>query len=50
MPIESLPPFTAPAAKLWDTIPADRKKLLLVDVWCAKCRHEVTYADAPIRL
>lgn len=42
MTIESLPPFTDPAAKLWATIPADIRKQLLANVWCTKCRHEVT--------
>lgn len=42
MNVESIPKFTAPAAKLWGNIPADKKKLLLSNVWCVKCRHEVT--------
>jgi len=45
MPIESLPKFTAPAVKLWATIPSDSKKLLLSNVWCGKCRHEVTITN-----
>jgi uncharacterized CHY-type Zn-finger protein len=40
--VEPIPKFTDPAAKLWATIPADTKKLLLANVWCGKCRHEVT--------
>ena len=45
MPIESIPKFTAPAAKLWEAIsPAIRKKLLS-NVWCGKCRHEVTITN-----
>jgi hypothetical protein len=42
---ESIPKFTAPAAKLWATIPSHSKKLLLSNVWCGKCRHEVTVTN-----
>lgn len=45
MTIESLPTFTAPAAKLWSAIPADVRKRLLSNVWCGKCRHEVTITN-----
>jgi len=45
MTIESLPKFTPPAAKLWATIPSHTKKLLLSNVWCGKCRHEVTITN-----
>lgn len=45
MTIEPLPKFTAPAAKLWVTIPSHTKKLLLSNVWCGKCRHEVTITN-----
>lgn len=45
MSIESIPNFTGPAAKLWATIPVDKKKLLLSNVWCGKCRHEVTITN-----
>lgn len=38
---ESIPKFTAAAAKLWAAIPADTQKHLLSNVWCGKCRHEV---------
>lgn len=41
MTIESIPKFTGPAAKLWETIPTDTRKMLLSNVWCGKCRHEV---------
>ncbi len=41
MSIESLPTFTEPAAKLWAGIPAEHKKALLSNVWCATCRHSV---------
>lgn len=42
MSIESIPNFTDPAAKLWATVPTDSKKQLLSNVWCGKCRHEIT--------
>lgn len=45
MTIESLPEFTAPAARLWATIPVDTRKRLLANVWCGKCRHEVTITN-----
>ena len=45
MPVESIPTFTVPAAKLWDSIPADTRKLLLSNVWCGDCRHEVTITN-----
>jgi hypothetical protein len=45
MPIESIPNFTKPASKLWTAIPADTRKLLLSNVWCGKCRHEVTITN-----
>ena len=45
MNVESIPKFTGPAAKLWAKVPAHAKKLLLSNVWCVQCRHEVTIAD-----
>jgi len=45
MTVESIPKFTAPAAKLWATIPSDSKKLLLSNVWRGKCRDETTIAN-----
>jgi len=45
MTIETLPHFTAPAAKLWEAIPPDTRKMLLSNVWCGKCRHEVTITN-----
>ena len=45
MVIESIPTFTHPAAELWATIPSHAKKLLLSNVWCGKCRHEVTITN-----
>jgi hypothetical protein len=43
--VESLPDFTAPAAKLWATIPAATKKLLLANVYCGNCRGAVTITN-----
>jgi len=43
--VEKIPEFTAPAAKLWTAIPPETRKLLLSNVWCSKCRHEVTIAN-----
>lgn len=45
MTIESIPKFTAPAAKLWAKMPTDVRKLYLSNVWCGKCRHEVTITN-----
>lgn len=45
MTVESIPTFTTPAAKLWAAIPADVRKMLLSNVWCGKCRHEVTITN-----
>jgi len=45
MNLESIPQFTGPAAKLWATVPAHAKKLLLANVWCGKCRHGVTITN-----
>ena len=45
MPIESIPKFTEDAAKLWAGIPSNNKKLLLSNVWCCKCRHDVTITN-----
>jgi len=45
MPIESIPQFTDPAAKLWDGIPTDIRKRLLSNVWCGKYRHETTITN-----
>lgn len=45
MDVESIPKFTVSAAKLWATVPSDTKKLLLSNVWCGKCRHEVTITN-----
>lgn len=45
MIIESLPQFTDPAAQLWASIPSHTKKLLISNVWCGKCRREVTITN-----
>ena len=45
MAIESIPKFTAPAAKLRSKIPPDQRKLLLSNVWCWKCKHAVTITN-----
>ena len=45
MNVESIPKFTGPAATLWANVPDHAKKLLLANVWCVHCRHEVTITD-----
>lgn len=45
MSVESIPMFTDPAANLWAAFPDQTKKLLLSNVWCGKCRHEVTITN-----
>lgn len=45
MTVETIPKFTAPATKLWESIPSHTKKLLLSNVWCGRCRHEVTITN-----
>ena len=42
MTVESLPDFTRPARQRWESIPADIRQRLLANVWCGRCRHEVT--------
>ena len=37
--------FTTPAAKHWTAIPNEIQKSILSDVWCGKCRHEVTITN-----
>lgn len=48
MPIDSISKFTAPAAKLWEGIPTDARKMLLSNAWCGKCRHEVAIINFSI--
>ncbi len=43
--VESVPNFSAPAAKLWANTPAHTRKLLLSNAWCGSCRHEVTITN-----
>ena len=45
MSVESIPEFSAAAAKLWAAIPARTRKRLLSNVWCGNCRHEVTITN-----
>lgn len=45
MRIEQDPQFTGPAAKLWSVVPESVKKVLLSNVWCGKCGHEVTMTN-----
>jgi len=45
MAVNNSPDFTAPAAKLWETIPSQSQKLMLSSVWCGRCRHEVTITN-----
>ncbi len=45
MTIESLPKFTRTAHQRWDSIPANIRQLLLANVWCGQCRHEVTITN-----
>ena len=45
MNFESIPKFTGPAARRWAKVRAHAKKLLLSNVWCVQCRHEVTITD-----
>ena len=39
------PSFTPLAAKLWATLPAATKNLLLTNVRCSHCRHGVTITN-----
>ena len=45
MTTESITKLTAPAAKLWASITSDTQNHLLSNVWCGKCRHEVTITN-----
>ncbi|WP_296486188.1 hypothetical protein [Rhodoferax sp.] len=42
MNVASISNFTAPPAKLWATVPDVAKQLLLSNVWCSKCRNEIS--------
>lgn len=45
MTVESLPDFTSAARQRWESIPADTRQRLLSNVWCGRCRHEVTMTN-----
>lgn len=45
MDVESLPDFTPPARQCWESIPAPIRQRLLANVWCVRCRHEVTITN-----
>jgi uncharacterized CHY-type Zn-finger protein len=45
MNVNTTPRFTGPAQKLWLAVPAETQKLLLGNVWCGTCRHEVTITN-----
>jgi hypothetical protein len=45
MVVESLPNFTRPARQCWESILANIRQLLLANVWCGQCRHEVTITN-----
>ncbi len=45
MAIETLPEFTRPARRRWNSISADIRQRLLANVWCGNCRHEVTITN-----
>jgi len=45
MSIESLPAFTKPARRHWDSIPADIRQRLLSNVWCGHCHQETTITN-----
>jgi len=42
---ESMPTFTPPARKRWESIPAAVRQRLLANVWCGYCRHETTITN-----
>jgi hypothetical protein len=42
MNIAKFPELTPPARPRWYAIPANVRQLLLTNVWCGRCRHEVT--------
>ena len=45
MGVESLPEFTRPARRRWESIPAHIRQRLLSNVWSSQCGHEVTTTD-----
>ncbi|HUW97841.1 MAG TPA: hypothetical protein VMV40_03220 [Acidiferrobacter sp.] len=42
MAVESLPKFTKPARRRWESLPAEIRQRLLANVWCGHCGHETT--------
>lgn len=45
MVVESLPHFTPPARKRWESISAHVRQRLLTNVWCAHCGSETTIVN-----
>ena len=45
MGVESLPDFTPPARRRWESFSAHVRHRLLANVWCVHCRHEVTITN-----
>ena len=45
MTVETFPDFNRPARQRWESIPAHTRQLLLANVWCGHCRHEVTITN-----
>jgi len=43
--VEHFPTFTKPARQRWESIPTDIRQRLLSNVWCGRCRHEVTITN-----
>lgn len=46
MTVIRLPQFSTQAAKLWNAIPADTRRLLLANVYCGKCCGAVSITNA----
>ncbi len=46
MTVVRLPQFSTQAAKLWNAIPAETRRLLLANVYCGKCRGAVSIVNA----
>lgn len=45
MAIESMPTFSAPAAKRWKAIPEKLRKMLICNVWCSHCSKGTTITN-----
>jgi hypothetical protein len=37
--------FTTEAKNIWDSIPPDKKELILKNVWCPHCSHITTIQE-----